>query len=107
MLQYVVRRIYMGIGTVVAISIIVFAVVEAPPGDAVTNAINSATVFGSTGALLYAEELRAFYGLDRPMPVRYYLCGSRGWLRAAWGGHLLGALNSLPPLSPGAPSKRS
>ena len=34
---YVIRRIYIMIGTIAAISVIVFAVIEMPPGDASLN----------------------------------------------------------------------
>ena len=71
MLPYIVRRSFLAIGTIWAISILVFAVIEMPPGDAATTKIEQYLAQGVPLGLEQAEALRVLYGLDRPMLVRY------------------------------------
>ena len=71
MLAYILRRLCIAIGTVWVISVVSFAIIQLPPGDYVTSYIAQLM---STGTLVTQEEaanLRAQYGLDRPMYVQY------------------------------------
>src|ERR671924_1443686 len=71
MLTYILRRLFIAIGTVWLISVVSFAIIQLPPGDYVTSYIAQLM---STGTLVTQEEaanLRAQYGLDRPIYVQY------------------------------------
>ena len=71
MLVYIARRVVLMIPTVFLISIIVFVVIELPPGDYLTSYVMSLEAQGETvdDALLKGLEIR--YGLNQPMLVRY------------------------------------
>ena len=71
MLTYIARRSLIAIGTVWAISIIVFVIIELPPGDAVTSRINELRASGLPVSEKEADNLRKVYALDRPIFVRY------------------------------------
>src|SRR5438270_1161454 len=71
MLAYILRRLFIAIGTVWVISVVSFAIIQLPPGDYVTSYIAQLM---STGTLVTQEEaanLRAQYGLDQPIYVQY------------------------------------
>ncbi len=72
MLTYIARRLLLMIPTLAIISIIVFIVIELPPGDFVTTRIIQMVETGQ-----YSEEavanLRHRYGLDRPVYSRYWM----------------------------------
>ena len=76
MVTYLVRRFFLMILTLVIISMIAFIVIELPPGDFVTTQIQQMVQSGS-----YSEEdlanLRARYGLNRPLLVRYWKWASK------------------------------
>ena len=92
-MQYVVRRGFIAIGTISAISILVFAVIEMPPGDAVSTKINNLRAYGTPQGLKDAEQLRVSYGLDKPMLVRYVK-----WIKGMATGRLGIALSTTPGL---------
>lgn len=76
MLKYVVRRLLQLIPTMFAISVVVFFVIQLPPGDYVTAlAARRQELIGQMTADELAA-LRAFYGLDQPVYVQYF-----DWLR--------------------------
>ena len=71
MAKFILRRLLLMIPTVVAISIISFVIIQAPPGDFITPYVSA---LQSTGELVdRAQEaaLRARYGLDQPIYVQY------------------------------------
>jgi peptide/nickel transport system permease protein len=71
MLAYILRRLFVAIGTVWVISVVSFAIIQLPPGDYVTSYIAQLM---STGTVVTQEEaanLRAQYGLDQPVYVQY------------------------------------
>ena len=71
MITYLIRRIFAGLLTIWAASILSFVVIQLPPGDYITSYIAR---LQSTGTVVSAEEavaLRQQYGLDRPMYVQY------------------------------------
>ncbi|MBV7337772.1 ABC transporter permease [Chloroflexi bacterium TSY] len=72
MVTYIIRRLFAGILTIWAATVISFIAIQLPPGDFVDSYIASLM---STGTVLSNEEaqaLRIQYGLDRPMYVQYY-----------------------------------
>ncbi len=77
MLTYVVRRLLVMIPTLIAISIIVFVIIQLPPGDFLTTQIAEMEAQGEAADRSKIEFLRRQYGLDRPLPEQY--------LRWVWG----------------------
>ncbi|MCB0126001.1 MAG: ABC transporter permease, partial [Caldilineaceae bacterium] len=73
MFAYLVRRLFYAILTVWAVSIVAFVIIQLPPGDYVTAYLAQLSVQGSTLGMSEAANLRAYYGLDRPMYYQYYL----------------------------------
>ena len=72
MLQYVVRRILLMIPTLFVISLLVYLIIDLPPGDCVTAQIDELLSRGDPDALNRAEELRHLYGLDQSLMHRYF-----------------------------------
>lgn len=72
MLAYIVRRALLAILTIVAVSILSFAIIQLPPGDYVTSYIAAQQASGNPLAQEAAENLRNLYGLDAPIYVQYY-----------------------------------
>lgn len=76
MLRYVLRRILYMIPTLWAISIVVFIIIQLPPGDIVTSLLARR---GAQGDQMNPEEMAAirdFYGLNEPLYVQYWY-----WMR--------------------------
>ena len=73
MLRYIVRRIMMMIPTLLAISVLVFIIIQLPPGDYLTTMINEAVASGMDVDKAKVEFLRAQYGLDRPIWEQYLI----------------------------------
>ncbi|MCB0188702.1 MAG: ABC transporter permease, partial [Caldilineaceae bacterium] len=73
MFAYLTRRLLYAVLTVWAVSVVSFVIIQLPPGDYVTAYLAQLAVQGSTLGMSEAENLRAYYGLDRPMYVQYYL----------------------------------
>jgi peptide/nickel transport system permease protein len=72
MLQYIARRVLLAIPLLFIISLISYMVIELPPGDYLVQYI--ASIENTTGQRLTEAEiaqLRALYGLDRPIYARY------------------------------------
>src|ERR671931_612727 len=72
MLGYILRRLLIAIGTVWAVSVISFVIIQLPPGDYVTSYIAQMAATGSIVSEQEAENLRRQYGLNQPMYVQYY-----------------------------------
>jgi len=81
MFGYLVRRLFYAILTVWAVSIVAFVIIQLPPGDYVTAYIAQLSVQGSSLGMAEAENLRTYYGLNRPMYYQYYL-----WLNRMFSG---------------------
>lgn len=73
MFGYVVNRLLTMIPTLFVISILVFLIIQAPPGDYLTTYINELTSQGERVAPEKIEFLRTQYGLDKPFYVQYLL----------------------------------
>jgi peptide/nickel transport system permease protein len=70
-LSYIIRRLFLAIVTVWAITVLSFVIIQLPPGDFVTIYINALQSSGSPISFGQAEAMRAEYGLDKPMYVQY------------------------------------
>ena len=68
------------IPTLLAISVLIFIIIQLPPGDYLSNQIQELKSQGDTAALAKAEFLHHQYGLDRPLVEQYAV-----WL-GAWPG---------------------
>jgi peptide/nickel transport system permease protein len=84
MLGYTVRRILMMIPTLLAISVIVFVIIQLPPGDYFTSYMNELETRGETVDPDKIAFLKAQYGFDRPM-YQQYLLWLTGMLRGDFG----------------------
>ena len=72
MLHYVARRLLLMIPTLFVISLLVYMIINMPPGDCVTAQIDELLARGDANALARADELRALYGLDHSVWYRYF-----------------------------------
>ncbi len=71
MLNYLLRRALYAVMAIWAVSIISFFIINLPPGDYVTSYIAQ---LQNTGSIILADEadnLREFYGINRPLYVQY------------------------------------
>jgi len=76
MLAFIIRRILYMIPTVFAISIVVFFIIQLPPGDYLTTLV---AALSSQGEQVNQDAIRALedrYGLNQPWYVQYYY-----WMR--------------------------
>ena len=71
MFTYFVHRVLIMIPTLLAISALIFVIIQLPPGDYLSNQIQELKSQGDTAALAKAEFLRHQYGLDRPFVEQY------------------------------------
>jgi peptide/nickel transport system permease protein len=72
--RYVIRRVLMSIPTLFVISVVVFVVIQLPPGDYMTTVqlqLQSLGGLTEAEAAKVAQELRKVYGLDKPLYVQY------------------------------------
>ena len=67
MLRYVVHRVLMMIPTLLVISVLVFVIIQLPPGDYLESHIAELESQGETVDNEKIEFLRQHYGLDRPL----------------------------------------
>ena len=71
MLKYIVKRTLVLIPLLLALSVVVFVIIQLPPGDYLTTYINN---LRSTGQQVTEDEIAALearYGFDQPMYVQY------------------------------------
>lgn len=71
MLAYTIRRFFLALLTIWAISVLAFAIIQLPPGDYVTAYIAQLASSGVDVTPEFAENLRQQYGLDSPVWVQY------------------------------------
>jgi len=73
MLSYFVRRILVMIPTLLVISLVVFVIIQLPPGDYLETMISELQAQGENIDPARIEFLRRQYGLDRPMIEQYWV----------------------------------
>jgi peptide/nickel transport system permease protein len=71
MLSYILRRLFAGVLTIWAASILAFLVIQLPPGDYVTAYVANLQATGTAVRAEEAEALRQQYGLDQPIYIQY------------------------------------
>jgi peptide/nickel transport system permease protein len=72
MLRFVLRRVLYMIPTLFAISIVVFVIIQLPPGDIVTSLLARRGAAGDSLNVQEMNALREFYGLNDPLYVQYW-----------------------------------
>tara|TARA_Y100000589_G_scaffold330129_1_gene378810 strand:+ start:257 stop:1255 length:999 start_codon:yes stop_codon:yes gene_type:complete len=72
MLSYIVRRLFLMIPTILAISAIVFVIIQLPPGDYFTSVVNEIQSRGESVDRAKLEFLKSQYGFDKPLYVQYF-----------------------------------
>jgi peptide/nickel transport system permease protein len=72
MLTYVLRRLGLAAITVVAITLVTFAILHLPPVDFVTAYAAQAAASGSSISAAEADAMRLAYGLNEPLWVQYW-----------------------------------
>ncbi|MBM4326353.1 MAG: ABC transporter permease [Deltaproteobacteria bacterium] len=73
MLTYIIRRIFIMIPTLIAISVISFIIIELPPGDFLTAYTAELSMSGEAIDQVELESLKKRFGLDEPLYMRYLL----------------------------------
>ncbi|MGU9958332.1 MAG: ABC transporter permease [Arenicellales bacterium WSBS_2016_MAG_OTU3] len=84
MTGYILKRLLMMIPTMITISIIVFVIIQLPPGDYLESHIAELQSQGEKVDKQQIEYLRIEYGLDKPM-WQQYLVWASGMLRGDFG----------------------
>lgn len=85
MVGFIIRRIVYSLFLLFLVSIVGFTVIQLPPGDFLTVRIQELRNRGDLSAEIYAEQLRARYGLDKPFWMQYiiwithFVRGDFGW----------------------------
>ncbi|SHF08892.1 peptide/nickel transport system permease protein [Loktanella atrilutea] len=71
MVRYILRRVVTMIPTLILISMLVFIIIELPPGDYFESYVAELQALGEQADLDEIEMLRDRYGFDQPQYVRY------------------------------------
>ncbi len=94
MIKYIIRRSLLMIPTLIAVSIVSFVIIQAPPGDFVTSYAAQLISMGQTVDPAQIEALRARYGLGQPIYVQYFK-----WMRGLLHGDLGRSLEWNKPVA--------
>ncbi len=71
LVQYIIKRVLMFIPTIFLVSILVFFVIQLPPGDYVSSHISRMMTDGETVSEEEAKAMREDYGLDKSFAEQY------------------------------------
>lgn len=72
MFKYIVKRLLVLIPLLFVLSVIVFVIIQLPPGDFLTTYINKLQSTGLTVNDEYIQALKVRYGLNQPLYVQYF-----------------------------------
>ncbi|MEO0682644.1 MAG: ABC transporter permease [Pseudomonadota bacterium] len=70
---YLIRRFWTMLWTLALVSVLIFWIVNLPPGDVLTNQINQLRASGEASAIAKAEFLLKEYALDEPLWKQYLI----------------------------------
>ena len=70
MFRYVLRRLGIALITYFLATILIFCIIQLPPGDFVDYMISQMSNVASEGSMV--DSLRSQYGLDQPMIIQYF-----------------------------------
>ncbi len=76
---FVLRRIIILVPTLLVISVVVFSIIQLPPGDFLSARIAALEETGDTGALAEIEDLKEVFHYDDPAYVKY-----ARWMGISW-----------------------
>lgn len=85
MLNYIIRRVLIMIPTLVVISLLVFTIIQLPPGDIITSRLQELQDEGQDISEEQIQALRARYNLNDPLHLQYlkwiggFLVGNMGY----------------------------
>lgn len=71
MIRYIIQRLLLLPFLLFAFSIVVFVIIQAPPGDFLTAYVATLASSGTSMSAEHVAALRAQYGLDQPMLIQY------------------------------------
>lgn len=71
MIKYIIQRFFAIIPTLFLITVAGFFIMELPPGDYLTYRIHELEALGDTSAREQVASLREYYGLDKPVYIRF------------------------------------
>ncbi len=71
MVNYIIRRLLTMIPTLLVISMVVFILIQLPPGDIITSTLESMRQQGMEGSEEQIAALKAQYNLDKSLPMQY------------------------------------
>ncbi|MBC7813022.1 MAG: ABC transporter permease [Burkholderiales bacterium] len=69
--QFILRRLLASIGTLLALSVLTFIIIDLPPGDYITTYVSELRHRGDPVDQVMIETLRERYGFDQPIYIRY------------------------------------
>ncbi len=72
-LRYAIYRFATMLLTLLAVSVLVFVIINLPPGDYLSNQIAELRASGQEAGVAKAEFLRTEYALDRPLWQQYMI----------------------------------
>lgn len=72
MLSFIIRRTIVMLLTLIAVSIVAFAIIQLPPGDYLTSYIAALSATGDQVDPRVIENLRSQYGLGQPFYIQYF-----------------------------------
>ena len=73
LLNYIIQRCLQLIPLLIAISIIIFIIIQLPPGDYLTTYIQQLKLSGTDVSLSAIENLKKQYSLDKPAYIQYFV----------------------------------
>ncbi len=73
MLKYIVRRLFMMIPTLLGISLLSFLIISLPPGSYLEAYIAQVQATGEDVTQEEIDQLQARFGLDKPVPIQYFV----------------------------------
>jgi peptide/nickel transport system permease protein len=85
MLRYIARRVLLMIPTIIAISIVSFAIIQLPPGDFLSSLVANKEAQGEIIDDAFIASLRERYGLGQPFYIQYWKWVSGIVLRGDFG----------------------
>ncbi len=71
MLNYIIRRVLLMIPTLLVISVLVFVIIQLPPGDIITSRLQELQAEGQEVSEEQIAALRERYNLNDPLHVQY------------------------------------
>ncbi len=88
---YLLRRLLYMAATLALISVVIYIVIQLPPGDAVDTIVAQREAEGDVVSEAEQAALRHQYGLDRPLPVQY-----ADWMVKFLGGEMGRSIRGVP-----------